>query len=136
MRISDWSSDVCSSDLADSGGQRDVELPGVAIGAIVLVENRAAEGFGIETFGAGVIGGDDRDVVDAEKLHAGQVHRTATRTFAIARPPAASVIQSICLPRFASPRPISANAATATENTSFTASFVVDRKSTRLNSSH
>src|SRR3546814_18573297 len=51
MRISDWSSDVCSSDLADDVGYRQLELEGIAEVALqqaeqpqpVLLDHRLVE---------------------------------------------------------------------------------------------
>src|SRR3546814_6305659 len=65
MRISDWSSDVCSSDLADVGvvaARADVEqqlLPGV-------VEHRRDDG-DVRQVGAAVVGGVQR--VDVARPH-------------------------------------------------------------------
>src|SRR3546814_9515090 len=97
MRISDWSSDVCSSDLSADGAATSV----VSVGDVALVV-----GFGVKGFSGNIGFGEDRKQVDPEPLELlVRIHQLAYDL----------VDDAGCTSRVFDP---------------------VDRKSTRLNSSH
>ncbi len=58
-------------------GQREVELVGLAFGAMSFGDDFQAEDLGVELFRAGVIGGDDGDVVETGEVHAEVVNESA-----------------------------------------------------------
>src|SRR3546814_8306758 len=74
MRISDWSSDVCSSDLvvAEVAGEAGQVVGGVAQ-AQDLLADEVADGGGAERVGV-ALGGDQGELFDYEPVHAGALH--------------------------------------------------------------
>src|SRR3546814_2606479 len=107
MRISDWSSDVCSSDLL-----KNAERPALLVGETVL----GAEG----GFAAALKLAADLKLVRDDWNGFNIVHTAASRMGAL-------------MLGFTTPGGLPAIAAKAE---SLKALFVLDRKSTRLNSSH
>src|SRR3546814_16926449 len=70
MRISDWSSDVCSSDLCVLAGQRGDRDPDVALRDLHLlpgVEHVGALKAGLAELPSGMGGGGDRNVRSEER---------------------------------------------------------------------
>src|SRR3546814_14374290 len=68
MRISDWSSDVCSSDLGEAG-----QVVGGVAQAQDLLADEVADGGGAERVGV-ALGGDQGELFDYEQVHAGALH--------------------------------------------------------------
>src|SRR3546814_4380524 len=68
MRISDWSSDVCSSDLGEAG-----QVVGGVAQAQDLLADEVADG-GVAERGGVALGGDQGELFDYEPVHAGALH--------------------------------------------------------------
>src|SRR3546814_14632739 len=88
MRISDWSSDVCSSDLAQVAGVQGVAVAGQAVAAVV-VDHRGDE---MQLDVGAIVGGERREQECA-----------AFGDVAGARPPAAAQDVVACQLKFAGP---------------------------------
>src|SRR3546814_7118139 len=117
MRISDWSSDVCSSDLAVHARHRADTLPNLVAQPLALrIVGRAA----LDEYGGRFLaaGGGDREGSDVAGLEAGKL---LDRPFDVLRPMVAAVDDDHVL-----------GAADDVD----VAARQIDRKSTRLNSSH
>src|SRR3546814_2918236 len=77
MRISDWSSDVCSSDLGDAAGVRIDPALVQSLGLRTAEAHRGTLGSGLTV--TGTIGYNQRDIAIVQPRASGFVQRTYNR---------------------------------------------------------